>query len=197
MYSSGNIIDLIPMLDDVCVRNIAEHLVRINYKDLFKATSQFSPSLRKNNNKMLKDLYQDYFNRRESSLSICSFDYRNVLLYNYRFLSSIDNNYINVTENPHLIESNWCYYNMSFNFDNAHYNKIIEKYFDMIDYENIIIAGGCFSNYTNNSDYQNLVNLFKFKKDIDIFVYGNVVHYIKLWEQQNISLTKSNLKTFI
>ncbi len=97
----------------------------------------------------------------------------------------LHNYFINITEISDIIQSNWCLYDMSFNFNNNNYKNIINKYIDSKDINNLIIGGGCFSNYIDNVKYSNIINNLIIKKDTAIFIFAYIQHCIDLWEKRH------------
>jgi hypothetical protein len=169
---------------DACIEKIFYYLNKIRNKDLISAKSEILPG--KDNYKLYYDfkyMLEKYIEKNNSliiNLYTLTNNVRmmknqnNVFFNHYDFLNSIDRNYVDVSNNSHLIKNkDWSIYSdATYNFNTHTLEEIFDKYVLPDDFEYSIIAGGVFTEYNQNMRTLN-ISLFDqllCKKNTNIFI---------------------------
>ena len=186
-FNDQTLLDNLSLLNQLCKDKISDELIKIYFNKIKVNISTIIFDEMQNNNHNINMIFETYVNDRCKNLNISKNDARNIILYNYEFISNIDRDYINITINNQFLYRNWCYYDMKFDFNHYKYQTIIEKLIEPCDRDKVIIAGGCFTSYIcDDRKYKELVTYLKEIQDIDIYVCAAFKKYKTKWEHEKI-----------
>ena len=119
------------------------------------------------------------------------FSNKHISFIDYNFLAKIDRNFINITKYESDLKSSFFYKNNQLNFDQAYLRKIMIDYVKPEDLNSSLIAGGCFSKYSQNNPisikFPELFNQIARNSDIDIYIKSpSCDQYMHLMRKQKL-----------